>query len=458
MELSTFYEHWNASLSASLTTPKKGCIPCKLGETEAFIGVMSGTSLDGIDVVYTQIELCHCKPEALLGAQERGNLFSEKPLSLSTKHTCVNHFEKEIATHTKQECVKLQTGKPFSLVDTLSLEHDLSTQYRDAIREALDTWGIDANTLTGIGIHGQTVFHQHDDSGQLHTLQLCNPSILAEAFDVPILYDFRRRDIAAGGQGAPLVPFFDVLTLANPAKTVVAHNLGGISNVTVMPRSTPGTRTDASTTPPPSAGGLEMTSVFAFDTGLANMWMDAACLHYFDIPYDKDGELAKQGALIQPLFEAIIAMPFHELSPPKSTGKDLFSNNLLFSLADKYTQDSHTPHDILHTITHATAYTMAHAYAVHILPKVEQVDEIIFSGGGLENIYLLDIFKDYWTQFSPNESLPTLSRPEDYGIPNKAKEALAFAYLGWARFHGLPNVLASCTGANRLVSCGSIAI
>jgi len=454
MDISTFYAHWNASLSASLQTPKKSCTPCKLGETEAWIGVMSGTSLDGIDVVYCELEV----GESPIASGESA---SPALSYLVAKHTHVRHFEVGYTIDTKQKCLTLQSGDAQSLEDILALEHALSTDYRDAIQQALTRWNISASSLTGIAIHGQTVFHKQDKNGQLHTLQLCNPSILAEAFHIPIVYDFRRRDIAAGGQGAPLVPFFDVLAFADPTKTVVAHNLGGISNVTVLPSCLSprplGKR--ASLLQEGAGDGSRVdANIFAFDTGLANMWIDAVCMTYFDVPYDNGGKLARCGSLIQPLFDEIIAMPFHQDPPPKSTGKDLFSNEVLVCLVNKHTQGRDMPHDVLHTMTHATAYTIAHGYAMHILPKVGNVESIIFSGGGIENEYLMELFQSYWETLCQGSPFPEIKRPEDYEIPNKAKEALAFAYLGWARMHGLPNTLPSCTGSAHFSWCGSIAI
>jgi anhydro-N-acetylmuramic acid kinase len=217
---------------------------------------------------------------------------------------------------------------------------------------------------------------------------------------------------------------------------VVAHNLGGISNVSVLPAQSLG------------------VEPFAFDTGLANLWIDRTVLEYFGQAYDQNGIIAQSALPIEPFVTTILEHPFHQAPPPKSTGRDDFSDDYLFSLVAKYSKNA-SKEALVASITHATALSMVRAYKDFIIPKVGKVDTLIFSGGGIYNRYLIDLFLSYW-QSEGLLGSPEIKHPEDFGIPNKGKEALGFAWLGWAKWHGLPNNLPSCTGANAYVSGGVI--
>jgi anhydro-N-acetylmuramic acid kinase len=292
--------------------------------------------------------------------------------------------------------------------------------------------------------HGQTVYHrpsqEHPELGQL-TLQLGSLSRLATQLKqghphLLVMGHFREGDCASGGQGAPLVPFYDALFLKPVGGgTSVAHNLGGISNVTVLP----------------SQG-----QPFAFDTGVANIWMDAVCQYYFKRPYDEGGQLARQGTGIPSLFNALIHHPFHGLMPPKSTGRDDYNWQHLHQHITHHVDSSHTRHDILYTTLEATAYAMAQAYSAYIVPRLgnETIERIIFSGGGAENTLLLERFAHHLQAFGLK--VPQFTTPDELGIPNKAKEALAFALLGWAKALNLPSNVPSCTGATTFTSLGVV--
>ncbi len=441
---------------------------------------MSGTSLDAVDVVVVDLSILETKenkPLFSLVEVEAKDLFSLSKtlrkktkenkdlfcLVLDPKHKKLNkisfsleneekaketkplvslveenlqHYEHPYPETLKKGVLSLQTKKTIALTSFVTLEKELTHLYADAVESALKTWGIEKSSVVAVCIHGQTVFHQADKNGEVGTLQLGDASRLAETLRMRVIADFRRGDIAQGGQGAPLLPFYDALRFSEPDKTVVAHNLGGICNVSVLPAE---------------SLGLEP---FAFDTGPANLWIDRAMLEYFDRPFDEDAQVARQGNLIRPLMTAILCLPYFAKSPPKSTGRDDFSDKSLFSLVNKYAKNC-PKEDVITTLTHVTASSMAIAYKKFIIPKVGKVDKIVFSGGGVCNQGLMNLFGAYW-QAHELGYFPEVYYPEDFGIPNKAKEALGFAWLGWAKWHGLPNNLPSCTGANAYVSGGVI--
>ena len=383
--------------------------------------MMSGTSLDAVDVI--------CGDLSIIEAKQNKHLFSLVEINLL-------YYEHPYPEKLNKLVLSLQAKQTIPLACLVNLEKQLSDLYAEAVEVAMKTWGIEKETVLAVCNHGQTVFHQADEAGEMGTLQLGDASRLAEKLGMRVIADFRRGDIAVGGQGAPLLPFYDALRFSEFDKTVVAHNLGGISNVSVLPSL------------------KSEKDPFAFDTGLANLWIDRAMLEYFGKPYDANGEVAKQGRLIPALIQAILDLPFYAKEIPKSTGRDDFSDKTLVSLVAKHTKNS-SKADVITTLTHATALGMVMAYKDFILPKTGRVDKIIFSGGGVLNTELINLFVTHWKANQLGD-LPQIVYPEDYGIPNKAKEALGFAWLGWAKWYGLPNNVPSCTGAKAYVSSGLI--
>lgn len=395
----------------------------RLNETKRFVGVMSGTSLDAVDLVLAELSLKKDK--------ENKCLFS---LSLDSEQ--LRHFEAPFPDALKSRLLEIQATPLVSLADLLDLENRLSDLYASAVENALDAWGIEKSSITAVCNHGQTVFHQpnpYDDAEQL-SLQLGNTSRLAELLKLPVMADFRQGDLAQGGQGAPLLPFFDALYFAEESEHVALHNLGGISNTTILPARHSG------------------RDPFAFDTGLANLWIDVAMRTYFNQPYDANGLVAQSGQVIPAFLDAILAHPFHAKAIPKSTGRDDYKDTYLFYLVDTHAKDS-AKENILCTLTHATARTIVQAYRDFVLPKVGSLGKIILSGGGVENAFLMERIQLDWQGLGLGK-VPPFFRCEEFGIPNKAKEALGFVYLGWAKWHGLPNTIPTCTGARQAVSSG----
>ncbi|GAA4713086.1 anhydro-N-acetylmuramic acid kinase [Promicromonospora umidemergens] len=270
--------------------------------------------------------------------------------------------------------------------------------------------------------HGQTVFHWAPPDGGvvLGTLQLGEPAWIAEATGLPVVSGLRTRDVAAGGQGAPLVSLFDALWLAGRPGTAVALNLGGIANVTVLG---------------------EETTPLAFDTGPACALLDAATHHVTNgrLTFDADGALAARGQVLPELLARLLDEPYYARPAPKSTGKELFHLDYLLA---RLGRTPPTPEDLLATLVALTARTVADAVR-------HTATEVVASGGGTRNPVLLAALRAELPGVSVHTS-------DALGVPGQAKEALAFAVLGWHTWYGLPGVLPGATGARLPSVLGSV--
>lgn len=270
--------------------------------------------------------------------------------------------------------------------------------------------------------HGQTLYHWVDDTATRGSLQLGQPAWIAERTGLPVVSDLRNRDIAAGGQGAPLVSRFDALLLADQAHTRAALNLGGIANLTVLtPRDDP----------------------FAFDVGPANALIDAAVAEVTGgaATYDADGTRAARGRIHQPLLDRLLADPYYLAPAPKSTGKEHFHGGYLRAAVDAV--GAVDPDDLVATTTALAARTVADALTAH------DVTEVVVAGGGTHNPTLMAMLHDAAADVR-------LVAIEEWGIPTQAKEAYAFAVLGFLSLHGLAGTVPSCTGASRATVLGGL--
>ncbi len=271
-----------------------------------------------------------------------------------------------------------------------------------------------------VASHGQTVFHWVEDGQVRGTLQLGQPAWIAERTGLPVVADFRPRDVAAGGQGAPLVSVVDVLLLRGRPGIAVALNLGGIGNLTVVaPEGDP----------------------IAFDTGPANALIDAAVREYTGRPYDADGALAARGTIVPALLDRLLAEPYYARPAPKTTGKELFHlaylDRIRAGLGDLAAED------VLATVTELTARTVADAIRKH------RATEVIASGGGTRNPFLM-------ARIARHLPGVDLSTSDSIGLPSAAKEAYAFAVLGFLTAHQLPGTIPSCTGARHASVLGAL--
>lgn len=351
-------------------------------------GVMSGTSLDGIDVAIVNIN----------GRRVSTIGFQSTPYSEGVRRAILGVSN---TTTTTREISRLN--------------FQLGELYARAIQRASRSYG----PVELIGCHGQTIYHQ----GGASTMQIGEAAVVAERTGVPVVSDFRTRDIAAGGQGAPLVPFVDCLLFRHPRRTRIALNIGGIANITVIP---PG---------------------MAFDTGPGNMVIDALTYEHTRgrQNFDRDGRIAAQGNLNRPLLDRLLADPYYRRKPPKSAGREQYGAEFVARLK----QTGLPLPDLISTATVLTAATIALAVTTSAAPFAP--DELIVSGGGAHNPQILS----HLTAFLPGVALATSA---DYGIDVDAKEAIAFAILAYQTWRRKPSNLPAATGARRPVILGKITL
>jgi anhydro-N-acetylmuramic acid kinase len=313
----------------------------------------------------------------------------------------------------------------------------LAALYADAVDRVLDEAGRDRAALDLVGSHGQTVQHlpePADCAGEdvRATLQIGNPSTLATRLGVPVVGDFRAADVALGGQGAPLVPYFDYVTLTAPDEHRGLLNLGGIANLTVLP-----------------AGGAP-GDVRAFDTGPANMVIDALADRLFDAPFDRDGRHAAAGTPDYDLVADLLDGDYFRTAPPKSTGREAFGADYVDRLLGAAQSRGLDAADAMATATMLTAASVYQAYAQYIREE-QSIDVVIVSGGGVHNDTLMRMLTD---AFAPIPVRPAA----EYGVDADAKEALCFAVLAHETVNGVPTSLPSVTGASASTLLGSISV
>ncbi len=372
------------------------------------VGLISGTSADGIEAAVVEINGI---PPA----------FEWKLL----KHLHVDH-----PGNLRDEIVKCFRPE-YGTVDRLcALNFHLGEAFANAALRAIDAAGLKPSQVDLIGSHGQTLWHipTGEDAS---TLQLGEPAVIAERTGITTISNFRTRDMAAGGQGAPLVPHLDVMLLSHPTLTRGALNIGGIGNVTYLPPTR-----DAQQQP------------FAFDTGPGNMLMDYAAHRATNgaSAYDRDGVLAAQGRVDQTLLAELMREPYLKLKPPKTTGRELFGAPYGAQVWDKAKARGLSDNDIVATLTAFTAYSIAQALN-DFLPT--RLDQLIVSGGGAQNPTLMKMLRDL---VAPTHVM----RSDDVGVPTQAKEAIAFAMLAHATYFYRAGNVPAATGARHSVILGNI--
>ncbi|WP_374338337.1 anhydro-N-acetylmuramic acid kinase [Leeia sp.] len=350
------------------------------------IGLMSGTSLDGVDAVLARFEP---QPAMLASA------FVPMPEDL------------------KQALLALNQPQPDELHACQLAANQLAQLYAQAVQQVLRQADLLASQVRAIANHGQTIRHRPDLG---YTVQIGNHALLAELTGLPVIADFRSRDVAAGGQGAPLVPAFHK-GLFQPGDGVV--NIGGISNLSWLAHD----------------GG-----VLGFDCGPGNVLLDHWCQRHLGQPFDAGGAWAAQGQVQPALLQAMLSSPFFQLPPPKSTGRDDFNPDWLsrWPLAD------HAPVDVQATLCALTAQ----AIVQDVQRYCPNIKRVLVCGGGARNACLMAALQ------SGMGAVPVM-RTDQVGVPGDWLEAFAFAWLGWRYLQGQPGNLPSVTGANgeRILGC-----
>ena len=366
--------------------------------TERFIGLMSGTSLDGVDGVIAQWN----------GAQAHVLHYASAPFSAALR----------------AELLALNTPGDNELHRCALAANALAGCYADVVRALLAGSGLTASAITAIGAHGQTVRHQPglwDGTG--YTSQINNPALLAELTGISVVADFRSRDVAAGGQGAPLVPAFHHGVFGQPGALVWVLNIGGISNVS----------------------RLDGTDVRGWDCGPGNALMDHWCQQHTGQPYDDGGRWAASGQAIPALLAALMAEPFLAQQPPKSTGRDLFNPHWLAPLLAQHAAGA-APADVQATLAEFSALAIAQDLLRH---GAASGQTLVVCGGGALNSYLLQRL----AALLPGMAVDSSSA---HGLPPLQVEAAAFAWLARQCWHALPGNLPAVTGARGLRVLGAI--
>jgi anhydro-N-acetylmuramic acid kinase len=374
------------------------------------LGLMSGTSVDGIDVA-----LCEFAPDPAGGTGAlafRLRHFQEMPLPAPIR----------------QRVLALCRPETSRIDDLTEMSFVLGDLFAEAVLRACAAVGLAPADLDLIASHGQTVYHLVEPGRRVATLQIGQPAVIAAHTGVTTIADLRVADVAAGGQGAPLVSFFDALFFRHPTRHRALQNIGGIGNVTFV--APDGTAT-------------------AFDTGPGNSLIDYAVRRYSGgaLPYDQEGQMARAGQVQAALLAELLAEPYYQMAPPKTTGRELFGDAYGAGVVDRAEAAGLTPAGVVATLTALTARTIADAYAR--FGPAAGIGEVIVAGGGARNPALLDMLR---------AALPgvPIALHDAYGLPAKAKEATVFALLGYAGLHGCPATVPSCTGATRPAVPGAI--
>ncbi len=373
------------------------------------VGLISGTSMDGIDAALVRIR----------GSGEDTEVQIEEFIC------------REYSDAARKLLLSPGTLNIASLSD---LNFLLGQEFAAAVFDLLRKAALKTTEIDLVGTHGQTLFHNPPSLGQevSSTLQLGEADVICEATGITTVGDFRTRDMAAGGEGAPLIPYVDYLLFSGTGKNVIAQNIGGISNCTLV------------------TGKLGET--MAFDTGPGNSLIDSVA-HLAsggEKSFDEDGAIAKRGSVKEDLLRRLMKNPYFDIKPPKSTGKELFGEEMvtrLFSLAEK--KDVSLP-DLLRTLVEFTVCSIVSAYERFVYPHAD-VEEVVLSGGGARNPVIVSRLRE---KLAPTR----LCLSDEYGIPADAKEAVGFAVLANEAVCGNRANVPGVTGARDATVLGKISI
>ena len=380
------------------------------------LGMMSGTSADGIDVALVRI--------------------SGAPPSISAKFEAHHHVRFPVAV--RRAILQLANGAATTAGEVSQLNFLLGEEFARAAISACKKLRVALRRIDLIGSHGQTISHQGVPSRFLgarriaSTFQFGESSIIAERIGVTTIADFRPADMAAGGQGAPLVPFVDYLLYRDMRLGRVALNIGGIANVTVIPAR------------------ARQEDVFAFDTGPGNMIVDAI----IEIEtrgrerFDRGAKMALRGKTIPALLERLMRDPFLRAKPPKTAGREQFGRGYAEKIVSTGKRWRASTEDLVRTVTVFTSLSIADALHRFVFPRV-RVDELIVAGGGVQNPLMMG-------QLAAALPEADITPASDYGVPTDAKEAFAFAVLAYEAYRGRTNNLPSATGARHKAVLGKL--
>lgn len=386
-------------------------------EVRHVVGMMSGTSVDGVDAALVEISGTDSEPKVKLLA------FENKPYPPQVREKIFSLFTPANATVDKVGYMNFLLGEI----------------YAKSALSVIEKAGMKPEEIDVIGSHGQTIWHapipeSPDGIPVAYTVQIGEGSVIAERTGILTVSDFRVADMAAGGQGAPLVPFSEYLLYRREKETILLQNIGGIGNMTVMP------------------AGAKPRDVFAFDTGPGNMIIDAviSAVTGGEKTYDAGGETAAKGRVCNALLDILKEEPYYRQPLPKTTGREHFGVQYTEKILSWWKENPIPVEDLLATVTDLTAYSITDAYERYVLPKY-RASEIIVGGGGSYNATLLRFMKE---RFAPHGV--AVRTQEDLGLSSDAKEAVAFALMADCCMRGKANTLPSVTGAEHPAVMGKI--
>ncbi len=381
-------------------------------------GVMSGTSADGINV-------------ALVRVQGRG---------FRSRLELLAHYQFPYPSDVRRAVLAAMNARSAAVADLSRLNFLLGDLYADAVRTAQRRAHLQCEL---VGCHGQTLYHQGNSKPYLGrriacTWQTGEAAIIAAKVGVPVVSDFRPADLAAGGKGAPLVPFLDYVLYRHRRYGRIVQNLGGIGNLTAIPpRASP-------------------EQVIAFDTGPGNMVIDAVAEQLFDKPFDRNGRLAARGEPIERVLRELLRHPFFQQKPPKTAGREQFGREFVREMLRRGRRAD--DNDIIATATALTARSIGIAVRRFVLPLLESEDakparfrEFVVSGGGTKNATLMRMIREELASLKMR-----VRTTDDLGLPSEAKEATAFALMAYQTWRRLPSNVPSATGAERPAILGKI--
>jgi len=379
------------------------------------IGLMSGTSVDGIDAALVEIT-----------EQEAQKLNVEVINFINTPYS--KKMREKIL-----ECTDPGTG---SVDKICRLNFELGELFAQAAKEVVESKGLSMQDVSLIGSHGQTVYHDVSDDF-ISTLQIGEASVIAERTQVTTISNFRSSDIAAGGQGAPLVPYVDYILFKSDDYNRVMQNIGGIGNFTYIPKN------------------AKIEDIKGTDTGPGNMLIDGVVqiLTNGEQSYDKDGMISKSGKISDVLLDDLMTHPFTKKAPPKTTGREVFGLNYAKEIINKGKNMKLSDEDIVATVTAFTAKSIVDAYLRFIGTNIDQV---IISGGGSYNPTLISMIKYYVKNMIREKTRVMIL--EELGFSSDAKEAVAFAVLAYQTYKGRKNNVPQITGAKRSVTLGEMVL
>ncbi len=382
--------------------------------TLKIIGLMSGTSCDGIDLAMIEI----------------------KGSGVQTEFKLISSYHQPYSEQQKSGILAMIEQERISLKEISQVNFYLAKLWAEAIGNMLKKEKISKDEIDLVGSHGQTFYHHPEDDTFLDrktssTFQLGDPAVLAQLTGITTIGDFRVADVALQGQGAPLVPYVDWILFSKLKKDVLVLNIGGIANITYIP-----------------ADGRK-EKVIAFDTGPGNMLIDQLMQRLYELPYDKNGEKAFLGNFSDKLFDYLQKIDsFPEKRPPKSTGREHYGKDLIITLLKRALRRRIPEPDVIYTVSKYTAFTIWQATERFINNKI---DTLYVGGGGSHNKFLMKSLSDYFVNTE-------IRRSGEFGIDEDYKEAICFAILANELIRGNPTNLPGITGATKPAFLGKICL